>query len=119
MEMSPSLAQQPGSIVPSVVFLQKTCQSQAMLFPPLGSLSVMFFVEAAPPARAPLIFKHKPRPVQGAGRGLWWRHVAAYFFRYSSTGLSFGLFQADLVASLAGRPTLVFFGGIGCTNHLS
>ena len=42
-----------------------------------------------------------------------------YFLAYSSTGLSFGFAQAALVASLAGRPTLVLLGGIGCTNHLS
>ena len=38
---------------------------------------------------------------------------------YSSTGLSFGFAQAFFVASLAGSPTFVFDGGIGCMNHLS
>ena len=33
--------------------------------------------------------------------------------------MSFGLFHAFLVASDNGNPTLVFDGGIACTNHLS
>ena len=40
-----------------------------------------------------------------------------YLSAYSSAGLSFGLAQAALVASEAGRPTLVLLGGIGCMNH--
>ena len=42
-----------------------------------------------------------------------------YFLAYSSTGLSFGVAQAALVKSVAGKPTRVFLGGMGCTNHLS
>jgi hypothetical protein len=61
--------------------------------------------------------QHKQALRQPAS-GLAWGLVG-YFFRYSSTGLSFGLAQAALVASLAGRPTLVLLGAIGCMNHLS
>ena len=41
------------------------------------------------------------------------------YFMVLSVGLSFGFAHAALVASDAGRPTLVLVGGIGCMNHLS
>ena len=63
------------------------------------------------------LVQHKQAP-RHAASGLAWGQ-RSYFFMYSSTGLSFGLAQALLVASLSGRPTLVLLGAIGCMNHLS
>ena len=93
--MSPPLPKQRGMTSPSIVSLQKTCQSQ---LPNLPSLSLR-----TPPA---------------GGRGRLVRQVA-YFFAYSSAGLSFGLVQASLVASDTGSPMRTLAGGIGCMNHLS
>src|SRR5438445_6173804 len=59
----------------------------------------------------------KPRQNNITG-GVFRANGQNYFWTYSSMGLSFGLSQAALMLALSGRPTLAFFGGIGCMNHL-
>src|SRR3954462_1480119 len=116
--MSPPLPQHKASVVPSVVFLQKTCQSQAIVLTPCGAPRQLIFLRPLPAAHRPTLSTNPACGKRRAGFVAPARQ-ADYFFRYSSTGLSFGLAHAFLVASVAGRPTLVIFGGIGCTNHLS
>src|SRR6478609_8443577 len=119
--MSPPLPQHEGSSVPSVVFLQKTCQFIAIVLTPARGSPRQLMLSRSPaarPAHRPTISTNPASDKRRAGFVVPARQ-ADYFFMYSSTGLSFGLAQAFFVASDAGRPTLVIFGGIGCTNHLS
>src|SRR5688572_10627638 len=103
----PGLARRPAnpSLIPSGTLLLSDFQTASLQRPCLRA--------------AALRCLRKQTPAGGGGRCADDLRSDYFFAAYSSIGLSFGLAQADLVASDRGRFTVTFAGGIGFRNHLS